>query len=163
MRISDWSSDVCSSDLQAFTQESREAERFGGAVERAFGTARMRVAIRAVMTAIVIGLIFGAIVLVLWEGARDVAAGRLSGGAIAAFVLTGGLVAGAFGALTAVYGDLLRGAGAAGRLAELLEAVPEIKAPPPPVTLPEPQQGRVSFYQVTVFSPNTEEIPVGKE
>src|SRR3546814_13702018 len=79
---------------QAFTQESREAERFGGAVERAFGTARMRVAIRAVMTAIVIGLIFGAIVLVLWEGARDVAAGRLSGGAIAAFVLTGGLVAG---------------------------------------------------------------------
>src|SRR3546814_8878192 len=63
--------------VQAFTQESREAERFGGAVERAFGTARMRVAIRAVMTAIVIGLIFGAIVLVLWEGARDVAAGRL--------------------------------------------------------------------------------------
>src|SRR3546814_5929834 len=47
--------------VQAFTQESREAERFGGAVERAFGTARMRVAIRAVMTAIVIGLIFGAI------------------------------------------------------------------------------------------------------
>src|SRR3546814_11018 len=158
MRISDWSSDVCSSDLQAFTQESREAERFGGAVERAFGTARMRVAIRAVMTAIVIGLIFGAIVLVLWEGARDVAAGRLSGGAIAAFVLTGGLVAGAFGALTEVYGDLLRGAGAAGRLAELLEAVPEIKAPAPPVKLPEPPHGRVSFDQVTFFYPTRPDL-----
>src|SRR3546814_902045 len=144
--------------VQAFTQESREAERFGGAVERAFGTARMRVAIRAVMTAIVIGLIFGAIVLVLWEGARDVAAGRLSGGAIAAFVLTGGLVAGAFGALTEVYGDLLRGAGAAGRLAELLEAVPEIKAPAHPVKLPEPPQGRVSFDQVTFFYPTRPDL-----
>ncbi|API58338.1 ABC transporter [Tardibacter chloracetimidivorans] len=144
--------------VQAFTQEGREAERFGSAVERAFGTARMRVAIRAVMTAIVIGLIFGAIVLVLWEGARDVAAGRLSGGAIAAFVLTGGLVAGAFGALTEVYGDLLRGAGAAGRLAELLEAVPEIKAPAHPVKLPEPPQGRVSFDQVTFFYPTRPDL-----
>lgn len=140
--------------VQAFTQENREAARFGGAVERAFATARTRIVIRAIMTAIVISLIFGAIVLVLWEGALDVAAGRLSGGAIAAFVLTGGLVAGAFGALTEVYGDLLRGAGAAARLAELLEAVPEIKAPAHPVKLPEPAQGSVSFNQVTFFYPS---------
>ena len=76
--------------------------------------------LRAVMTAIVIALIFGSITMVMWQGALDVQPGAISGGTIAAFVLTGALVAGAFGALTEVYGDLLRGAGAAGRLAELL-------------------------------------------
>lgn len=144
--------------VQAFTQESREAARFSDAVERVFGTARMRILIRAVMTAIVIGLIFGAITMILWEGALDVAAGRLSGGAIAAFVLTGALVAGAFGALTEVYGDLLRGAGAAGRLAELLEADPTIKAPAHPVKLPEPAQGSVSFEHVTFHYPTRPDV-----
>lgn len=145
--------------VQAFTQEGREAARFGAAVERAFGTARTRILIRAIMTAIVIGLIFGAIVLVLWEGALDVATGRLTGGAIAAFVLTGGLVAGAFGALTEVYGDLLRGAGAAGRLSELLQAVPEIKAPAHPVKLTEPGRGQVSFNNVTFHYPSRPDTP----
>ena len=111
--------------VQAFGQEQREAARFGGAVESAFGTARRRILLRAVMTGIVISLVFGSITLVMWQGAVDVARGSLSGGSIAAFVLTGGLVAGAFGALTEVYGDLVRGAGAAGRLAELLAETPE--------------------------------------
>ena len=77
---------------------------------------------RAVMTFIVIALIFSSITMLLWEGAIDVAAGRMTGGSIAAFVFTGVLVAGAFGALTEVYGDLLRGSGAAGRIGELLAA-----------------------------------------
>ena len=79
--------------VQAFGQEGREAERFGGAVERTFDTARRRFGLRAIMTAIVIGLLFSAITLLMWQGAIDVAEGRLSGGTIAAFVLTGGLVA----------------------------------------------------------------------
>ena len=101
--------------VQAFGQEGREGARFSGAVEAAFGTARRRIVLRAVMTGIVIMLVFGSVTMVMWQGAIDVASGQLSGGSIAAFVLTGGLVAGAFGALTEVYGDLLRGAGAAGR------------------------------------------------
>ena len=72
------------------------------------------------MTAIVIGLVFTAITMIVWRGALDVAAGRMTGGTIAAFVLYGGLLAGAFGSLAEVYGDLLRGAGAAGRIGELL-------------------------------------------
>src|SRR3546814_14458203 len=80
-------------------------------VEAGFATARRRIALRAAMTAIVIALVFGSITAVMWQGALDVAAGRLSGGSIAAFVLTGGLVAGAFGALSETRGDLLRGAG----------------------------------------------------
>jgi ATP-binding cassette subfamily B protein len=139
--------------VQAFGQEEREKNRFAAAVEATFGTAKRRIFVRAIMTAIVIALIFGSITLVLKEGVTDVAAGRLSGGSIAAFVLTGGLVAGAFGALTEVYGDLLRGAGAAGRLAELLAERPEIKAPALPVALPHPPQGRLSFEHVTFHYP----------
>ncbi|UVO51896.1 ABC transporter transmembrane domain-containing protein [Sphingomonas sp. SUN019] len=134
--------------VQAFGQERRESKRFAGAVEATMAAAKRRIALRAAMTAIVIGLVFGSITMVLWEGAIDVAAGRISGGSIAAFVLTGGIVAGAFGALTEVYGDLLRGAGAAGRLAELLSETPEIAAPANPVPLPRPGVGAVAFDHV---------------
>ena len=139
--------------VQAFGQEEREAARFAGAVEDVFNAGRRRIAVRAMMTGIVIALIFGSITLVLWEGAIDVAQGRMSGGSIAAFVLTGGIVAGAFGALTEVYGDLLRGAGAAGRLGELLVEIPEIRAPAAPRPLPEPARGRLAFDRVTFRYP----------
>ena len=144
--------------VQAFGQEAREAERFGGAVERTFDTARRRFGLRAIMTAIVIGLLFSAITLLMWQGALDVAAGRLSGGTIAAFVLTGGLVAGAFGALTEVYGDLVRGAGAAERLTELLEATSPVTSPADPVPLPLPARGALTFDQVTFRYPTRPEV-----
>jgi ATP-binding cassette subfamily B protein len=103
--------------VQAFGQEERELGRFRTAVDNAFAIARRRFSMRAVMTFTIIALVFGSIVILLWEGAVDVAAGRMTGGSIAAFVFTGVLVGGAFGALTEVYGDLLRGSGAAGRSA----------------------------------------------
>src|SRR3546814_15069167 len=81
--------------VQAFGQEAREAERFGSAVESNFATAKRRIRLRALITATVIGLLFGAITTLLWYGAEGVAAGTITGGTIAAFVLTGGLVAGA--------------------------------------------------------------------
>jgi ATP-binding cassette subfamily B protein len=144
--------------VQAFGQEEREAGRFREAVESVFDTARRRIRLRAVMTALVIALIFGAITLVMWQGALDVQAGRISGGTIAAFVLTGALVAGAFGALTEVYGELLRGAGAAGRLAELLREEPEVKAPPQPRPLPLPARGALEFRDVTFRYPTRREV-----
>jgi ATP-binding cassette subfamily B protein len=144
--------------VQAFGQEDREAIRFSDAVSATFAAARARIMLRAVMTAIVIGLVFGSITLVLWEGAIDVAAGRISGGAIAAFVLTGGIVAGAFGALTEVYGDLLRGAGAAGRLSELLREKPEIAAPANPVALPLPPRGALAFEGVQFHYPTRRDV-----
>ncbi|GGB15601.1 ABC transporter ATP-binding protein [Sphingomonas metalli] len=144
--------------VQAFGQEAREGERFAEAVEDTFVAAKKRNGLRAVMTAIVIGLVFGSITLVLWEGAIDVAAGRLSGGSIAAFVLTGGIVAGAFGALTEVYGELLRGAGAASRLAELIDERPEIAAPARPVALPVPPRGSIRFEDVRFRYPTRPEV-----
>jgi ATP-binding cassette subfamily B protein len=143
--------------VQAFNQEGREASRFSGAVERVFATAKRRILVRALMTAIVIFVIFGAITMIIWQGAIDVAAGRLTGGTIAAFVLYGGLLAGAFGNLTEVYGDLLRAAGASERLTELLDAEPEIRPPAEPVSLPEPARGALTFEHVTFHYPTRPE------
>jgi ATP-binding cassette subfamily B protein len=145
--------------VQGFNQESREQQRFGSTVEATFETARRRIMLRAVMTAVVIGLIFGAITLLLWRGAIQVAEGTLSGGTIAAFVLTGMLVAGAFGSLTEVYGDLLRGAGAASRLNELLNQKPEIAPPARPLDLPVPPRGGLSFQNVTFRYPTRPDAP----
>jgi ATP-binding cassette subfamily B protein len=143
--------------VQAFNQQARETSRFADAVGRVFATAKRRILVRAIMTAIVIFLIFSAITLVIWQGATQVAAGHMSGGTIAAFVLYGGLLAGAFGNLSEVYGDLLRAAGASERLAELLDAEPEIRAPAHPARLPEPARGELVFEHVTFHYPTRRE------
>src|SRR4051794_12437946 len=143
--------------VQAFNQQDRESSRFADAVGHVFATAKRRILVRAVMTAIVIFLIFGSITMVIWQGATEVAAGRMTGGTIAAFVLYGGLLAGAFGNLSEVYGDLLRAAGASERLAELLEAEPEIRAPAQPAELPEPALGQLVFGDVTFHYPTRPE------
>ena len=144
--------------VQAFNQEQREADRFAAAVERSFATAKRRIRIRAMMTSVVMFLIFGALTLLMWRGALAVASGAISGGTIAAFVVTGGLVAGAFGSLTEVYGDLVRGAGAASRLNELLNERPSIAPPERPVALPVPPRGALSFEQVSFRYPTRPEV-----
>jgi ATP-binding cassette subfamily B protein len=143
--------------VQAFGQEQREGERFGEAVERTFATAKKRILLRAVMTSVVIFMIFGGVTLAMWRGALAVSEGAISGGTIAAFVITGGLVAGSFGALTEVYGDLLRGAGAASRLSELLNARPTIAPPAKPQALPQPPRGSLSFRNVNFRYPTRPE------
>ena len=107
--------------VQAFVREGYESARYGRAVEDAFDTARRRIALRSTLTALGISLAFGVIVLVLWLGAREVAAGQMSHGALAQFVLYAALVAGSMGALSEVWGDLQRAAGATERLAELMQ------------------------------------------
>ena len=144
--------------VQAFNQQGREAERFTKATETVFATAKKRIILRAAMTFIVIALLFTAITLVIWQGAVDVAAGRITGGTIAAFVLYGGLLAGAFGALSEVYGDLLRAAGASERLNQLLRAEPDIRPPANPTPLPLPAQGRLAFEDVTFRYPTRPEV-----
>ena len=144
--------------VQAFTQEARQAERFGAAVERAFAAARKRIIVRSAVTAIVILLIFSAITLVLWEGAMDVIAGRMTGGTITAFVLAAAITAGAFGALAEVYGDVMRAVGASSRIAELLRAEPAIVAPARPVPMPQPPRGSLAFTNVGFRYPTRPEV-----
>jgi ATP-binding cassette subfamily B protein len=143
--------------VQAFGQQQREASRFHDAVERVFATAKRRILLRSVLTATMIFLMIGTITMVIWQGAVDVAGGRMTGGTIVAFVLCGGLLAGAFGALSEVYGDLLRAAGASERLTELLHAEPEIRAPANPVPLPDPARGELAFEHVTFHYPTRRE------
>ncbi|MBU6166600.1 MAG: ATP-binding cassette domain-containing protein [Alphaproteobacteria bacterium] len=144
--------------VQAFTQEAREAARFGAAVERTFDTARRRIRLRAIMTASIITLVFGAITLVLWQGALDVIDGTLSGGSIAAFVFAAAIVAGAFGTLTEVYGDFMRAAGASGRMEELLAARPQIRAPAAVTALPQPPQGRLELRDIRFHYPSKPDV-----
>ncbi|WP_234032261.1 ABC transporter transmembrane domain-containing protein [Parerythrobacter jejuensis] len=149
--------------VQSFGQEKREESRFGEAVEQIFTVAKRRILLRAAMTSVIILLIFGSITLLMWRGAVGVSQGDISGGTIAAFVITGGLVAGAFGALTEVYGDLLRGAGAASRLNELLVSQPLIAAPERPQALPRPARGNLSFRNVTFRYPTRPETAALKD
>ena len=110
------------------------------------------------MTAIVISLLFGSITLLVRQAAIDVSNGAISGGTVAAFVVTGAIVAGAFGALTEVYGDLLRGAGATGRITELMAEVPQIQSPPHPLPLPRPALGTLEFDAVTFRYPTRQDV-----
>ncbi|WP_066558196.1 ABC transporter transmembrane domain-containing protein [Croceicoccus bisphenolivorans] len=145
--------------VQAFNQEAREHTRFREAVRRGLETARDRIRTRAWLTGVVILLVFGAIVLLLWKGAIEVAQGNITGGTIAAFVITVGLVSGAFGSLTEVYGNLLRAAGASQRLQELLATRSAITAPEKPQALPLPPRGSIAFQQVTFRYPARPDKP----
>ncbi len=138
--------------VQAFGQEPRERNRFAVAVEDSFDTARRRIKWRAGLTLVVISMIFGAITGIMWEGATDVVSGQLTGGTITAFIFAGVLTASSFGALTEVWGDILRGAGAASRLGELLQAEPDIARPAKAVDMPAPR-GSLAFDHVTFRYP----------
>ncbi|MBR0552343.1 ABC transporter transmembrane domain-containing protein [Stakelama marina] len=144
--------------VQAFGQEKREAGRFEGAVRAGFAAAQQRFRVRAILTALVITIVFGAITLILWDAVHLVASGALSGGSLTAFVFVAAIVTGAFQALSDVFGELLRGSGAAARLSELLAAEPEITAPAQPVALPDPFRGAVHFDHVTFHYPTRPEF-----
>jgi len=140
--------------VQAFTHEEAESRRFSGFAEDAFAVAIRRTRARAWLTALVMLLVFGGVDLVVWVGARDVIAGAMSGGELAAFVFYAIVVAGALGALSEVYGELQRAAGAAERLAELLEVAPTVAVPARPRALPLPARGAVAFEDVTFHYPS---------
>ncbi|MEO5939017.1 MAG: ABC transporter transmembrane domain-containing protein [Sphingomonas sp.] len=144
--------------VQAFGQERREAQRFADTVGHGFSAAKRRIFIRAVLTAFFITLIFGAVTLLLWGSASAVAAGQMSAGTLTSFIGYAILTTGAFGALSDVYSDLLRAAGAAERLSELLAEEPEIRAPANPVALPEPARGAIRFDHVAFRYPTRQDV-----
>ena len=144
--------------VQAFNQEAREGRRFADSVELSFATAKRRIVLRSVISGLAITAIFGAIVILVWQGAIGVAEGTITSGTILQIVFVSVIVAGAFGSLSEVYGDLLRGAGAAGRLAELLNEKPLIAMPDRPLALPSPGRGKLAFEGVTFRYPTRLEV-----
>ena len=145
--------------MQAYTHEDEDRNRFAGLTEGAFDIAVRRIASRAMLTAVVITLVFGAVGTILWIGGHDVIAGRISAGDLSAFVFYAIIVAGSVGAISEVVGDLQRAAGAAERLLDLLNTEPDIAAPASPVALPEPPRGEVRFENVRFNYPSRPDLP----
>lgn len=141
--------------VQAYNHQNEDKRRFGLSAEAAFDTARKRIAQRAWLITVVIVLVLGAVGVMLWVGGMDVIAGRISGGELAAFVFYSLIVGSAFGTLSEVIGELQRAAGAAERIAELLQARNEIT---PPATnrlqLTQPVQGHIELQGLRFAYPS---------
>ncbi|HEV2563291.1 MAG TPA: ABC transporter transmembrane domain-containing protein [Rhizomicrobium sp.] len=140
--------------VQSFTHEENDRRYFARAVENAFNVAIRRTLVRAGLTAAVIFAAFACIVGILWVGASDVAAHRMTGGELVQFIFYAVFVANGFGALSETWGDLQRAAGASERLAELLDIEPEVKAPAKPAMLPKPARGAIAFRDVSFRYPS---------
>src|SRR6516165_2942165 len=139
--------------LQAYTNEKLAGTRFGAAVERAYQAAVASTRARAILTAIIIFLVFASVVIILWVGAHDVLAGRTTPGRLGQFILYAVFAAGALSQLSDVWGELSQTAGAAERIAELLAVVPEITAPKQPVPVPATPRAEVTFDRVRFAYP----------
>ncbi len=148
--------------VQAFGREKSAIARFGAAVEEAFGVSLIRMRARAVMTAMIIVVMFGGVTLVLWLGAQDVIAGNMTPGALLQFVLLSVFSAAAVGALGESWGDVQKAAGAMERIDELMRAVPAIAPPANPVALPQPPLGEVSMSAVDFAYPGRPDLPALK-
>jgi ATP-binding cassette subfamily B protein len=140
--------------VQAFTLEDLQSERYRKAVEDSFVTAVQRTRVRAALTAVGITLVFAGITFVLWLALRQVLAGTMTGGQLLQFLLYTGFVGSSAAALTEMWAEVQRAAGAMERLSELLQARPTIGAPPHPVELPPRVTGAMRFDNVTFHYPS---------
>lgn len=144
--------------IQAYTHEAASRAEFGGLNEGAFDAAKARIRTRAVMTSLVIFLVFTSVVAVLWIGARDVKAGGMTPGELVQFVIYAVLVAGAVGSLSEIWGELQRAAGATERMVELIRAEDSVRDPARPAALPAPIRGAIAFEGVTFHYPARPDI-----
>jgi ATP-binding cassette subfamily B protein len=140
--------------VQAFTHEGPSDARFGTLTEGSFDAARRRIRTRAQMTVIVIFLVFAGVVGVLWIGANDVRTGAMTPGQLVQFVILAVMVAGAVGALSEIWGELQRAAGATERLVELLHTQDSVQDPVQPQPLPLPARGEIVLDAVTFRYPS---------
>ena len=142
-----------STAVKAYAREDIESGRYGSAIYRALATARRRIGMRSLLTMAVIVLVFGAITLVLWVGARHVLMGTMDAGVLGQFVLYAIFAAGSVAGLSEVWGDVLRAAGAMERIGELLAERAGITAPANPTRLALPVRGEIRFEGVTFNYP----------
>lgn len=142
--------------VQSYTQENRESARFDVSVENAFQTALSRIRARSMLTVVVIVLVFGAISFVLWLGAQAVLSGQMTGGQLSQFIIYAVVTAGAIGAITEVWGDLQRAAGATDRLMELLHMNSPVVETLQPKKLPAQGDG-IEFDAVNFSYPSRPE------
>ena len=146
--------------VQAYTSERMATARFGGEVEQAYEAARSSTRARAVLTLIIIFIVFSSVVAILWVGSHDVLTGAISPGRLGQFVLYAAFAASALGQLSEVWGEVSAASGAAERLFEILRVKSQITAPPKPVALPVPARGDVGFENVSFAYPARPDVIV---
>ena len=139
--------------VQAYTSERLATNRFGGEVEQAYEAARNSTRARAVLTLIIIFIVFSSVVAILWVGSHDVLTGQITPGRLGQFVLYAAFAAAGLGQLSEVWGEVSAASGAAERLFEILRVKSQITAPPQPVALPVPARGDVGFANVSFAYP----------
>lgn len=139
--------------VQAYTAETPSRLKFRAVTELSFDAAKSRIFTRAVMTTIVIFLIFAGVVGVVWIGANDVRSGVMSAGQLVQFLIYAIIVAGSVAALSEIWGELQRAAGATERLVELLHVEDTISDPKAPVSAPARFTGALSFEDITFRYP----------
>lgn len=139
--------------VQAFTHEEPSRAKFQYVTEQSFNVALRRIETRAMLTAIVIFIVFSAVVGFLWIGASDVRAGMITAGELAQFMIYTIMVAGAVGALTEIWSELQRAAGATERLVELLGAEDTVQDPNAETVWPDTRKGEIAFKDVTFAYP----------
>jgi ATP-binding cassette, subfamily B, bacterial len=144
--------------VQAYTSERLAGARFGKEVEQAYEAARVSTQARAVLTAIIIFIIFSSVVAILWIGSNDVLAGSISAGRLGQFVLYAAFAASGLGQLSEVWGEVSAASGAAERLFEILNVRPEIAAPAKPRALPQPARGDIDFDHVSFAYPTRPDV-----
>ena len=150
------------STVQSNVQEAATRAAFSDATEVAFGAAATRTLARAFMTAAIIFVAMGAIVCLLWYGAREVMTGNLTPGTLSQFLIYAILAASSLGQLSEVWGEVQLAAGAAERISELLDEVPAISKPASPVSLPLPA-GEVALEAVSFTYPTRPDSPALRE
>jgi ATP-binding cassette subfamily B protein len=144
--------------VQAFTSEQLANARFGGNVEQAYEAAKSSTRARAVLTFIIIFIVFTSVVAILWVGSHDVLTGSISPGRLGQFILYTAFAASGLGQLSEVWGEVSAASGAAERLFEILRVKPEIMAPASPRALPQPARGDVGFDHVSFAYPTRPDV-----
>jgi ATP-binding cassette subfamily B protein len=140
--------------VQSYAREAFESERFGEAVARSLLAARKRIRLQAALTATFIGIVFGAIVFVLWIGAHQVSSGAMSAGTLVQFLMYAVLGGGSVGALTEVWNEVQRAGGGMERINDLLHERSDLAVPAEPVALPRPLRGEVALEHVSFHYPS---------
>ncbi len=144
--------------VQAYNHQDADKQRFAKHVENAFDIAKQRIVQRALLIAVVIILVLGAVGLMLWIGGMDVIEGNISGGELAAFVFYSVIVGSAVGSISEVIGELQRAAGAAERIVELLNAKSEILQPATPKNLPNNVTGHIRIDALSFSYPSRPDV-----
>ncbi|NOR69776.1 MAG: ATP-binding cassette domain-containing protein [Methylomarinum sp.] len=143
--------------LQSYLLEDFYSQRFNASVENAFATAGKRLTARAMLAAFAIFIVFTAMMAIVWLGAQWVMAGKMTLGELGQFLIYAIMVATNTAALSEVWGDIQRAAGAMERILELLKSQPKIISPRHSMLIPSDTLEAISFNNISFHYPSRPE------